>query len=248
MLKRFLGVFFVILLMTMTDGLQAQDVSFDKGKTYTLGGLEVTGLKSYNEQTVITFTGLRVGQEITVPGEQLSDVINKLWGLRLFSDINFYQTRIEGDTIYLELEIVELPTLTDAKINGVKDRKADAVLKEAEVKKGEKVTEGFLANTRNYLEKVLEHSELNAFYSPAYDIISEKELITARGEFLRPDRIMISEKEIIVVDYKTGERKSASNNKQVRRYSEVLKETTQKKVTGYLWYIKLNEIEKVCEI
>ena len=151
MLKGYLGVFFVILFMTMTPGVSAQDVSFDKGKTYTLGGLEVTGLKSFNEQTVVTFTGLRVGQEITVPGEQLSEVINRLWDLRLFSDINVYQTRIEGDKIFLELEIVELPTLTDAKIVGVKDRKAEGVLKEADVKKGEKVTEGFLANTRNYL-------------------------------------------------------------------------------------------------
>ena len=151
MLKRYLGVFFVILFMTMTGGAQAQEVDFDKGKTYTLGGLEVTGLKSFNEQTVITFTGLRVGQEITIPGEQLSEVINRLWDLRLFSDINFYQTGIEGDKIFLELEIVELPTLTDAKIVGVKERKAEGVLEEADVKKGEKVTEGFLANTRNYL-------------------------------------------------------------------------------------------------
>ncbi|WP_224488803.1 outer membrane protein assembly factor BamA [Robertkochia flava] len=151
MLRRYLGVFFVILFMTMTLGVKAQDVSFDKGKTYTLGGLEVTGLKSFNEQTVITFTGLRVGQEITVPGEELSEVINRLWDLRLFSDINVYQTGVEGDKIYLELEIVELPTLTEAKIKGVKERKADEVLKEADVKKGEKVTEGFLANTRNYL-------------------------------------------------------------------------------------------------
>lgn len=151
MLKRYLGVFIVILFMAMGQGLKAQDITFDKGQTYTLGGLEVTGLKSFNEQTVITFTGLRVGQEITIPGEQLSEVINRLWDLRLFSDINFYQTRVEGDKIFLELEIVELPTLSDVKITGVKERKAEGILTEADVKKGEKVTEGFLANTRNYL-------------------------------------------------------------------------------------------------
>ncbi|MBL7472412.1 outer membrane protein assembly factor BamA [Robertkochia sediminum] len=151
MLKRFLSVFFVVLFTAMTTVVTAQDTSYEQGKTYTLGGLEVTGLKSFNEQTVLTFTGLRVGQEITIPGEDLSEIINRLWGLRLFSDINFYQTRIEGDKIFLELEIVELPTLTDVKIKGVKERKAEAVLKEADVKKGEKVTEGFLSNTRNYL-------------------------------------------------------------------------------------------------
>ena len=55
----------------------AQETSLETAKKYTLGGLEVTGLQSYNEQTVKTYTGLRIGQEITIPGEEISGVIKR---------------------------------------------------------------------------------------------------------------------------------------------------------------------------
>ncbi|QLE01613.1 outer membrane protein assembly factor BamA [Galbibacter sp. BG1] len=149
MLKRYLGIF--LLLLTFTNYTAAQETTFDKGKRYILGGIEVTGVKSFNKQTVITYTGLRTGQEITVPGEEISDVINKLWSLNLFSDINIYKTRVEGDKIFLELNVVELPTLSDVKITGIKKKKIDDIEKDADLKKGKKVTESFITDTRNYL-------------------------------------------------------------------------------------------------
>ena len=152
MRKRFFGViitFFVLLCNNAV--LTAQEIKFDKGKKYILGGIEVTGVKSYNTQTVITYSGLRVGQEITVPGEQITNVIKKLWKLELFSDVNFYIDHIEGDKIFLELNIQEVPTLSSVKIEGIKKKKGEAVLKEADIKKGKRVTESFITNTKNFL-------------------------------------------------------------------------------------------------
>ncbi len=130
----------------------AQDISYEEGKKYILGGLEVTGLQSYNEQTVKTYTGLREGQPITVPGEEISAIINKLWGLELFSDISFYITKIEGDEVFLELNILERPTLSDVAVYGVKKGKIEDILKDTDLKKGKKITENLIANTRNYLQ------------------------------------------------------------------------------------------------
>ena len=147
-----LRMFSLVLLWTLIHtGATAQEVTFDKGQTYVLGGIEVTGLKSYNEQTVITYTGLRTGQQITVPGEQISNIINKLWKLKLFSDINFYITAIEDNKVFLELNIRELPTLSEVKILGVKESKAETIIAETDLKKGKKITESFLTNTKNYL-------------------------------------------------------------------------------------------------
>ena len=73
---------FLLLFFTLSS--LAQEVSYENGKKYILGGLDVTGLQSYNEQTVKTYTGLRVGQPITVPGDQISAILKKLWGLELF--------------------------------------------------------------------------------------------------------------------------------------------------------------------
>ena len=101
----------------------AQNQGFAKGRTYVVDSIKVTGLKSFNAQTVISYSGLRKGQKISVPGEQVSEIINKLWGLELFSDINFYVIKVDGEKIDLEIEIEELPTLTEVKVNGLKKGK-----------------------------------------------------------------------------------------------------------------------------
>jgi len=164
-MKRFISFepLITILLLLITTFTAAQELSFENGKKYILGGLEVTGLQSYNEQTVKTYTGLRVGQPITIPGDDISSIINKLWGLELFRDIKFYVTDIQDDKVFLELNIIERATLSDIKINGVKPRKVDAILDDTDLKKGKKITESLIANTKNYLEnKYKKEGYLNA--------------------------------------------------------------------------------------
>lgn len=152
-MKRFMSLEPIItfLLFFIVTIASAQETSYEDGKKYILGGLEVTGLQSYNEQTVKTYTGLRVGQPITLPGEQISAIINKLWGLELFTDIAFYVTDIQGENVFLELNIIERPTLSKVKMNGVKDGKVDEILKDTDLKKGKKITESLIANSKNYI-------------------------------------------------------------------------------------------------
>ncbi len=128
-----------------------QTESFVKGKTYELDSLTVSGIKTFNEQTVISYSGLRKGQKIKVPGEEVSSVINKLWGLELFSDINIFVTNVENNKISLDIEIEELPTLTDVKINGLKKGNTETLIKDTELTKGKKLSESFLTNTKNYI-------------------------------------------------------------------------------------------------
>ncbi len=142
----------LLLLLLFTLHLQAQDTSYENGKRYILGGLSVTGLQSYNEQTVKTYTGLREGQPITVPGDEISSVIKKLWDLELFSTIDFYIINIEGDRVFLELNIQERPTLSKVTIYGVKKGKVDDLVQDTDLKKGKKITESFISNTKNYIE------------------------------------------------------------------------------------------------
>ena len=154
-MKKFISIKFIftlLLLLTCIFNFAQSNSTYEDGKKYILGGLKVSGLESYNEQTVKTYTGLRVGQPITIPGDQISAVINKLWGLELFSDIEFYVVNINGDSIFLELVISERPTLTSVTMNGVKSRKVDDILKDTDLKKGKKITQSLMANSRNYIE------------------------------------------------------------------------------------------------
>lgn len=130
----------------------AQNESFVKGKSYILDSISVSGIKTFNTQTVISYSGLNKGQKINVPGEDVSAVIKKLWGLELFSDINFYVTKVKNNKISLEIDVVELPTLTNVKINGLKKGVIESLIKDTDLTTGKKLSESFLTNTKNYIE------------------------------------------------------------------------------------------------
>ncbi|NCG04669.1 MAG: outer membrane protein assembly factor BamA [Bacteroidetes bacterium] len=143
---------FLCLTLISLNLITAQEITFDKGKIYEIGEINVTGVKTFSPQTVVAYTGLRKGQRIQIPGEEISATINKLWKLELFSDIEFFITKIDGDVADLELYIQELPTLSDYTIKGIKKGKIESIVKDTDIKKGKKLSKNFLSTTKNYIQ------------------------------------------------------------------------------------------------
>ena len=77
---RFFTLTFFSLLI-INSGAVAQTLQPQKRQKYLIDSIEVTGLKSFNPQTVISYSGLRKVQTLQFPGDQVSSVINKLWNL-----------------------------------------------------------------------------------------------------------------------------------------------------------------------
>tara|TARA_R100000306_G_scaffold62512_1_gene71509 strand:+ start:43926 stop:46511 length:2586 start_codon:yes stop_codon:yes gene_type:complete len=140
----------------------AQQKELDSGRKYTLNSVTVTGNQSFNEQTVIAFTGLKEGERLYVPGERLSSVTKKLWEQNLFSDIAFYVTNIDGDLIDLELYIVELPKLNEVTIEGIRKGKKKEIIKDNDLKPGKKITKNLITTTKNYIRNKYRE---NGFYN-----------------------------------------------------------------------------------
>ena len=153
MIKNSIKFYFILLCFISSSNLiNAQLDNFIKGKLYTIDSISVTGLQNFSDKTVISYSGLRKGKEIRLPGEETSGILNKLWNLDLFSDINFYVTKVVDDKISIELAIEELPTLSEYKINGIKKSKTQNIIEETDIKKGKKLSESFLTNTSNYIK------------------------------------------------------------------------------------------------
>lgn len=151
MTKKLPITYFTLLALLISTSLSAQNSPGANGKEYTIGDIKVTGITSYNENTVITFTGLKKGERIFLPGDRISKVIKKLWDLELFSDINFYISNVEGDVADLEINIQEVPELNEARIEGIKKRKSEELIKDNGLTKGAKVTENLITTTRNFI-------------------------------------------------------------------------------------------------
>ncbi|MCC9073014.1 outer membrane protein assembly factor BamA [Flavobacterium sp. F-65] len=152
-LQKRIKIVLTLLVFSSFSQIKAQEkLPFDQGKKYILADVSVIGKISFNENTVVTFSGLQKGQEITVPGEEISGAIKKLGKLGLFDEISFYVNRIENDSIYLDLNIIELPKLNEVKIVGVKKGKIEGLIKDNSLTKNKIVNENLITTTKNYIE------------------------------------------------------------------------------------------------
>ena len=139
---------FVIIFLVFSNPLYSQQ----NIERFTIGKIEVTGNTSFSPITIVTFSGLKEGDAITVPGQKLSDAIKKLWGSNLFSSVNVYKNNVKDGVIDLEIELYDLPELSDLRVTGVKKRKIEEIIKENKLQNGVKVTENLVTTTKNYLE------------------------------------------------------------------------------------------------
>ncbi len=109
------------------------------------------------------------------------------------------------------------------------------------------ITESENVKLQNWLSELIQNKDVKDWFSGQYQILNERSLLSGKSNF-RPDRIMISENNAIVVDYKTGSLEKQAYEKQVKNYAWSLKEAGLKNVSGYLWYLKTNKVEKICEL
>ncbi len=144
----------ITVLLLASGMIYSQDV-YRKGGTYVIDTITVVGLENFSDRTVITYSGLREGQSIQMPGEEISTILKKLWNLELFSNVDLYITDIKDGAIKLEISVEELPTLLNFKVNGVKKSKAETYIEETELSEGKRLSESFLTNTKNYIRDEL---------------------------------------------------------------------------------------------
>lgn len=162
-LKKVLQYSLIAITFFSALTINAQDLSYEDGKKYILAEITVNGNTNFSEQTIITYSGLRKGDEIMIPGEEISNAIKKLWKSNLFSDIEVYLLNTEGDSASLEIRLADLPELKEVTITGVKKGKQETIIKENKLLKGTKVTENLVTTTKNYLEnKYKKNGFLNA--------------------------------------------------------------------------------------
>jgi len=120
---------------------------------FKIAEISVSGETVYGAETIITYSGLKNGESIIVPGgTKISAAIKKLWDSNLFSSIEVFISKTIGNDVYLEIALNDLPELKNVKVTGVKKSKIKEILEENKLVKGVKVTENLITTTKNYLE------------------------------------------------------------------------------------------------
>ena len=95
------------------------------------------------------------------------------------------------------------------------------------------------------LEELLEMPEVHPWYDGTARVLNEVDILFGKGLSKRPDRVMISEDKVVVIDYKFGEIQDKRYHNQVKNYMKLIRQMGYEKVEGYLWYVELGTIESV---
>lgn len=95
------------------------------------------------------------------------------------------------------------------------------------------------------LEELLSVPAVAPWYDGSSRVLNEVDILFGKGRSRRPDRVMIADGHVVVVDYKFGEHPDKRYHSQVRNYLKLIREMGYEKVEGYLWYVELSKIEAV---
>ena len=120
-------------------------IDYSRPKEYEIGGITVSGVKYLNQTTLVSLSGLQVGQKIEVPGDAISKAINKLWKHGLFGDVQITVTNITDDKIYLNFHLKERPRLSRVEFSGISKSQADDLKEEVNLVRGIQITDDMIS-------------------------------------------------------------------------------------------------------
>ena len=120
-------------------------------KKYEIAGIKVSGLKNLDSDILINLSGLRVGQVVSIPGDEITMAIKRYWKNGLFSDVKILASKIEGRKIFLEIQLKEQPRLSEVNVYGLKKSEVETVNEKIAMMKGSQVTQYALDKAKKYI-------------------------------------------------------------------------------------------------
>lgn len=145
----------------------ADSLNYLNPKDYIIGGVTVSGTKNLDKDVLLQLSKLNKGDHINLPGEANANVIKNLYNQGLFDNVALNITRINVDTVYLEIAVTERPRLSRMHILGIRKGEVDDVQKKLTDKIGKIVNENLLSTTVAIIKK---HFDEKGFMNCQVDI------------------------------------------------------------------------------
>ena len=123
-------------------------------RKYKIADIKVRGVeKTYEDYVLIGFSGLSVGDEITVPGDEITGAVKAFWKHGLFSDVKILATKIEGDRIWLEIQLKQRPRISEVNYHGIKKGEREDLESKLGMKKGFQITPNVIDRAKILIKK-----------------------------------------------------------------------------------------------
>src|SRR5690606_27916998 len=158
MARNFIIIFFILLTgiseaqirlgqsrYPVQEPVNILSLDYSEPQEFRIAEIKAIGLNTLDETAIISLSGLRVDDTISVPGDAISNALKKLWAQGIIGDVKVLVTKIEGDDIYLLLELTERPRFSRVEYSGVNQTQESELEKKVEIR-GRIVREDVLNN------------------------------------------------------------------------------------------------------
>ena len=134
--------------------VNTNSIDYTQPKDYILADISIKGIKFLSKSTITDISALKINQIISIPGNDISIAINKLWKQNLFSDIKIEYDKIINDSIYLNIILKEYPRLSKFKFKGDISKSNITTLKDdLKLMRGKVLTQNLIKNSVNKIRK-----------------------------------------------------------------------------------------------
>ncbi len=152
--------FIITLLIIAGYSTYAQDiidtnieyVDYSRPKEYIIADIKITGVKYLQPGVLVNLSGLKIGQKINIPGDDISKAIEKFWSHGLFSDVKILVNKTEENLAFLEIHLVERPRLSKLNLHGINKSEIKDIEEKIQLKPGTQVTDNTINHTKTLIE------------------------------------------------------------------------------------------------
>ena len=165
-MKKYFSIVLGVLFSAVSFG-QKIGGDYKSPTEYIIGDITVSGVQFLDPTAIISITNLKQGDKISIPGDQISNAIKRIWDQGLIGDVEVNVTKIEGNLIYLDFVLKERPRLSKYIFNkGVKKAEQDDLLEKIDQTRGTVVNDAMIKNAQKkiknfYLEKGYYNTEVS---------------------------------------------------------------------------------------
>ena len=148
------------LLLCTAISTKAQDVIVNPEISYAgtprtciVGGLSVKGVEGYEDYVLTGLSGLSVGQEISVPGQEITEAVKRYWRHGLFSKVSISADSIVGSKIYLCFNLALRPRVSTINYYGIKKSEREDMEAKLGIMKGSQITPNMIDRAKILAKK-----------------------------------------------------------------------------------------------
>lgn len=135
-----------------TKPINIMELNYSKPQKYRIAEIKAVGLTTLDEIAILSLSGLKVDDVIEVPGDAISNALKKLWGQGIIGDVKVLVTKVEGDDIYLLLDLTERPRFSRVEFSGI-SKTQESELKDKVNIRGRVVRDDVLNTAKRNIEK-----------------------------------------------------------------------------------------------